>query len=77
MSNFSTGIYISHLPELSIERHFIATIQGQPIPPHTVTKSGEDQQVLEINVEAAWEEMGLKAGWSNEVELKVYFDIEK
>ena len=55
----------------------MVTIQGQPIPPHTVTKSGEDQQVLEINVEAAWEEMGLNAGWSNEVELKVYFDIEK
>lgn len=55
----------------------MATIQGQPIPPHTVAKSGEDQQVLEIDLEAAWEEMGLEAGWSNEVELKVYFDIEK
>lgn len=55
----------------------MVTIQGQPIPPHTVTKSYEDQGVLEVDVDAAWKEMGLKAGWSNEVELKIYFSIEK
>ncbi|RYP03833.1 hypothetical protein DL764_004883 [Monosporascus ibericus] len=71
------GVYISCLAELSIERHFMVTIQGQPIPPHTVTKSGADMHVLEIDVETAWKDMGLKAGWSNEVEIKVYFSIEK
>ncbi|RYP41097.1 hypothetical protein DL767_001258 [Monosporascus sp. MG133] len=71
------GAYISCLAELSIERHFMVTIQGQPIPPHTVTKSGADVHVLEIDVETAWKDMGLKAGWSNEVEVKVYFNIEK
>ncbi|RYP89766.1 hypothetical protein DL770_004108 [Monosporascus sp. CRB-9-2] len=71
------GVYISCLAELSIERHFMVTIQGQPIPPHTVTKSGADVHVLEVDVETAWKDMGLKAGWSNEVEVKVYFNIEK
>lgn len=55
----------------------MVTIQGQPIPPHTVTKSTVDQQVLDVDVETAWKEMELEAGWSNEVEVKVYFSIEK
>ena len=71
------GIYISHLPELSIEDDFMATIQGQPIPPHTATLNKTDNRVLDIDIETAWKEMGLEAGWSNEVEVKVYFALEK
>lgn len=70
------GVYISSLPDMSIERDFMVTIQGQPIPPHTVTVNKTDSHVLEIDIETAWNEMGLTAGWSNEVEVKVYFDIE-
>ncbi len=55
----------------------MVTIQDQPIPPHTVTKNSADQSVLEVDVETAWKEMGLNAGWSNEVQVKVYFSIEK
>ncbi|KAL1879955.1 hypothetical protein VTK73DRAFT_6535 [Phialemonium thermophilum] len=65
------GVYISSLPDLTIEDHFLATIQGQPIPPHTVRKANET--VVEIDIETAWKEMGLESGWSNEVELKLYF----
>jgi hypothetical protein len=54
----------------------LATIQGQVIPPHTVSVDKADSHVLKIDVEAAWKEMELKAGWSNEVEVKVYFNIE-
>ena len=61
---------------MSTERDFMVTIQGQPIPPHTVTVNTVDSHVLNIYVEKAWKEMGLEAGWSNEVEVKLYFDIE-
>ncbi|KAI8961968.1 glycoside hydrolase family 36 protein [Daldinia sp. FL1419] len=70
------GIYISSLPDMSIERDFMVTIQGQPIPPYTVTINKVDNHVINIDIETAWKEMGLTAGWSNEVEVKVYFDIE-
>lgn len=55
----------------------MATIQGQPIPPHTVSVNKADNHVLDIDCETAWKEMGLEAGWSNEVEVKVYFTLEK
>ncbi|KAI1077419.1 glycoside hydrolase family 36 protein [Whalleya microplaca] len=70
------GVYISSLPDMSIERDFMVTIQGQTIPMHTVTVNKADPHVLSIDAETAWKEMGLEAGWSNEVEVKVYFDIE-
>ncbi|KAI0474025.1 glycoside hydrolase family 36 protein [Xylariaceae sp. FL0804] len=70
------GVYISSLPDMSVERDFMVTMQSQPIPQHTVTINRCDKHVLDIDVEAAWKEMGLKSGWSNEVEVKVYFDIE-
>lgn len=75
--NLNAGIYISSLPGMSIEEDFMATIQGQPIPPHTVSIDQDDKHVLRIDVEAAWKEMGLQAGWGNEIEIQVYFDIEK
>ncbi|KAI0882239.1 glycoside hydrolase family 36 protein [Annulohypoxylon maeteangense] len=70
------GLYISSLPDMSIERDFMATIQGEPIPPHTVTINADSDRVLNIDIEKAWKEMGLEAGWANEVEVKVYLDIE-
>ncbi|KAL2129449.1 hypothetical protein VTI74DRAFT_7789 [Chaetomium olivicolor] len=71
------GIYISALPEVSIEDNFMVTIQGQPIPPRTVSVNKQDRHVLDVDIETAWKEMGLESGWSNEVEVKVYFGLEK
>ncbi|SPQ18354.1 76a4190c-5657-4e05-95d5-21f92ca54688 [Thermothielavioides terrestris] len=71
------GIYISVLPELSIEDDFMVTIQGQPIPSHTVTVNKDDQHVLDVDIETAWREMKLESGWANEVEVKVYFALER
>ncbi|KAK4167262.1 putative galactinol--sucrose galactosyltransferase 6 [Cladorrhinum sp. PSN259] len=71
------GVYISVLPELSIMDEFMVTIQGQPLPPHTVTVNEKDNQVLNVDIETAWKEMGLESGWANEVEVKVYFALEK
>jgi hypothetical protein len=51
----------------------MVTIQGQPIPPHTVSVNKQDKHVLDVDIETAWNELGLKSGWANEVEVKVYF----
>lgn len=70
------GVYISVLPQLTIEGDFMVTIQGQAVPPHTVSIDKADEHVARIDIETAWKELGLKAGWSNEVEVKVYFAID-
>lgn len=74
---FETGVYISVLPDLSIMDEFMVTIQGQPLPPHTVSLNKADEHVLDVDIETAWNEMGLESGWANEVEVKVYFAMEK
>ncbi|KAL2255266.1 hypothetical protein VTK26DRAFT_3719 [Humicola hyalothermophila] len=71
------GVYISVLPELSIGDDFMVTILGQPIPSHTVSVNKDDKHILDVDVETAWKEMGLKSGWANEVQVKVYFALEK
>lgn len=62
---------------MTIKDDFMVTIQGQAIPPHTVSVSRSDKFVVEIDVETAWKEMSLESGWSNEVEVKLYFNMEK
>ncbi|KAL2271316.1 hypothetical protein VTJ83DRAFT_687 [Remersonia thermophila] len=71
------GIYISALGEMSLMDDFMVTILGQPVPPHTVSISKQDGHVLEVDVETAWDEMGLDSGWANEVQVKVLFSLEK
>ncbi|KAK8121986.1 hypothetical protein PG984_010656 [Apiospora sp. TS-2023a] len=71
------GLYISTLPDMTIEGDFLATIQGEVIPPHTVSISKADARVLQIDVEAAWNEMKLNLGWGNELEIKVFFTIDE
>ncbi|KAI0200850.1 glycoside hydrolase family 36 protein [Astrocystis sublimbata] len=70
------GMYISDLPSMSIERDFMVTIQDLPIPPETVAIDPRDGHVLGIDIQKAWKDMKLSSGWSNEVEVKVYFDSE-
>jgi hypothetical protein len=62
---------------MKLDSHFMVTILGQAIPPHTVSVSKVDKHVLEIDVETAWKELRLDSGWSNEVEVKLYFNIEE
>jgi len=52
----------------------IITILGEVIPLHTVRVSNVDEHVLEIDIKTAWKEMDLEAGWSNEVEVKIYIN---
>lgn len=58
---------------MTVEGDFMATIQDQPVPRHTVRMSSEDESVFEVDVQTAWNELGLDAGRSNEVEIKVHF----
>ncbi len=61
---------------MTIEDNFLVTIQGQIVPPHTVTLCSHDEHVVEVDVEAAWNEMKLRPGWSNEIEVKLYFSTD-
>ena len=60
---------------MTVDGDFMVTIRDQPIPPHTVSISNVDAHVLEIDIQAAWKEMDLKPGWSNEIEVRLYFSL--
>lgn len=47
------------------------TIHGRPVPRSTVETSIVSEHVLEVDVEKAWNDMGLESGWSNEIEVKI------
>ena len=64
------GIYVSSLHEKSVENDVLVMISEKVVPMHTV-KIAEQAPVLEVNVEAAWDELGLQAGWSNEARVLV------
>ena len=64
------GIYISDLAGRSVAENFLVLIQGKIVPVHTVS-IGKTGNVLEIDIEAAWKEMGLQSGYANEVGIEV------
>ncbi|KAF1942148.1 glycoside hydrolase [Clathrospora elynae] len=66
------GIYISDLPQRSIENDFFAVLFGRPIPAHCASVSKECENVLEIDTVRAWKETDSKASWSNEVAVEVF-----
>ncbi len=64
------GVYVSTLSEKSVQNDILVMISGKVVPVHTV-RIAEQAPVLEVDVEKAWDEMGLQAGWSNEVRVLV------
>ncbi|KKK23827.1 hypothetical protein ARAM_001531 [Aspergillus rambellii] len=67
------GIYISDLSRWDIEENCMVTISGRAIPQETVRKSGGKKgKVLEIDLQTAWKELGLDAGWSNEIRATLF-----
>lgn len=68
------GVYVSDLPDWSIEDNFMVTILGQPVPQKNVWKEGDEKttKVLSVDVLAAWKEMKLRPGWSNEVIVQMF-----
>ncbi|KAL3474639.1 hypothetical protein BJX99DRAFT_248132 [Aspergillus californicus] len=63
------GIYISDLPQWDVDAHFMIMISGKPVPRKTVWI--EDGKILAVDIAQAWSEMGLQAGWGNEVLVSV------
>lgn len=47
------------------------TIVGRGIPSHTVSVDPA-RPVLQVDIERAWNEMGLDSGWSNEVPVEIF-----
>lgn len=64
------GIYVSTGQSLSLEKNLLITIQDSVIPFETV-RLRKEESVLEVDVEQAWEKMGLKPGYSDTVGLVV------
>ena len=64
------GIYISNLHEKTVAKDVLVLIQGKVIPVETV-KVTKKEPVLEIDVEEAWNKMGLERTWGNDVQVKV------
>lgn len=64
------GIYHSKLESRDVDAHVMVLISGTAVPRHTVWK--EADKVLAVDVLQAWKEMGLDAGWSNEVRVQVF-----
>ncbi|KAH8710191.1 raffinose synthase protein-like protein Sip1 [Phaeosphaeriaceae sp. PMI808] len=65
------GLYVSDLKQRSIEKDFFAVVFGSPVSAECVRVSEADENVLEIDVQRAWDESGQKASWSNEVAIEV------
>ncbi|KAF9888771.1 hypothetical protein FE257_008347 [Aspergillus nanangensis] len=67
------GVYFSALKEWVIDDNFMITILGRPIPRKTVWKEGgDDATLLVVDVRAAWKQMRLDPGWSNEVIVQIF-----
>ncbi|KAL4810936.1 raffinose synthase or seed imbibition protein Sip1-domain-containing protein [Aspergillus unguis] len=63
------GVYISELVHWDIDEHFMVLVSGQAVPRKTVWR--ENGCVLAVDIEEAWNSLGLEAGWSNEVHVSV------
>ncbi|KAI9708941.1 MAG: hypothetical protein M1820_003635 [Bogoriella megaspora] len=69
------GIYIADLSRWKPQDDLMVAIFGKPVPVHTVSVSHTAENVLEINVEKAWKEMGLQAQWNNEVLVETWVGV--
>lgn len=69
------GIYFSDLRDREIATDFMVLILGLPVPRKTVWKESDGATVLAIDLLAAWKDMKLDSGWSNEVFVQVFVSL--
>lgn len=62
---------MTDLADRTVEETILITILGKGIPRHTVS-SDVSNLVLKVDIERAWNEMGLQGGWSNEVPMEIF-----
>lgn len=58
---------------MSVKENFMVMLQNVAVPIETVRFSERDPRVLEIDIETAWKDLKLEAGFKDEVEVKVSF----
>ena len=66
------GIWTSSLPVMDVGKDVMVTMQGRGVPEKFVKQKEAEKKVLEIDVEGAWMEMGLKQGWESTVGVEVW-----
>jgi hypothetical protein len=65
------GLYVSDLPQRSLEDDFLGLMFGRPISLSCVKINDACENILEIDLVKAWKETDSQAGWSNEVAVEV------
>lgn len=66
------GFWISSLASISIDEDVMVLLGGAPVPRDVVSKEG---CVLQVDMETAWQRMGVDPGWSNEVSIEVFVKV--
>ena len=76
------GIWMSGLRGKDVDENAMVIILGKAVPrDRVVIKAvdvpGSEQEqstagILEVDVEGAWKDMELDAGWSNEVKVEIF-----
>jgi hypothetical protein len=64
------GIWVSDMGERTVEQ-FMVMLRGQAVPAERVKIDGENG-VLEVDVQGAWDDLDLNAGWNNELGVDVF-----
>ncbi|WEW59261.1 hypothetical protein PRK78_004730 [Emydomyces testavorans] len=67
------GIYVSDLSTRTVEENFMVMLSGRAVPAGTVKiPEAGSRNLLSVDVLAAWREMKLEPGWSNEVAVQIF-----
>ncbi|KAL4878471.1 raffinose synthase or seed imbibition protein Sip1-domain-containing protein [Aspergillus karnatakaensis] len=66
------GIYFSDFGRWDVDGDFMVMVSGRAVPRGAVWREGG--KVLAVDLEGAWGEMGLQAGWGNEVRVSVFLN---
>lgn len=58
---------------MALDQDFMVTIQGEPVPWHTISLSSGSDLVFQVDVDRAWYELDAHSGWNNDVRIQVSF----
>jgi len=61
-----------HDKGIDIDEDIMVLLEGRAVPRDCVSFAEDQARVLQIDLAKAWKEMGLKAGYANEVDVAIY-----
>jgi hypothetical protein len=64
------GIWVSDIGSRTVDP-FMVMLRGMAVPPERV-KIDDEHSVLEVDVQGAWKDLNLDAGWNNEVTVDIF-----